>query len=116
MSNIGSRGHHAQNCHRDLLRHFGKTNPIPLPVEQVVPMKLPRSPTLPDQELPTDILYPHQVFSVVATNFPAMFSSWKGQQPLHQFWTDALDTGDPTLLNHPLCDRPDWKNKALPLT
>eukprot|EP00969_Alexandrium_andersonii_P028928 1262737-Alexandrium_andersonii.AAC.1 len=77
MANLGTRGLHQQNCHRDLCRMMGSTNPVPDPVGHPVLTRLPRQPLLGDTALPLDVLYPHQVFSVVANKFPAMFAKWK---------------------------------------
>eukprot|EP00969_Alexandrium_andersonii_P184665 8158374-Alexandrium_andersonii.AAC.1 len=44
-----------------------------------------------------------------------MFSKWKGEAPLEDFWNGALSANDPQLHGHPMLWRPSWKSKALPI-
>eukprot|EP00969_Alexandrium_andersonii_P279267 12343722-Alexandrium_andersonii.AAC.1 len=63
-----------------------------------------------------DLMLPHQVFSFIGTNLPAVFDSWKGPNGLDFFWGEALSREDPHMVGHPLLEKPPgWTKKAIPL-
>ena len=66
------------------------------------------------------VLLPHIVFSHLFRNKRALFASKflgpnGGSSTLRQFWNEVVRRRDPRIVRHPMCDRPNWQDYAIPI-
>ncbi len=116
LARIGSSGRWSNNCHRDIARQFmGDIDmPATYTVSQV-PCHDSRRPLEGDLLTDVDMLLPHQLFAVLAENYPRHFSSFTRGDSLSEFWDGVERVGDPHLVGHPILGRAGWKEKAVPI-
>ena len=107
---IGSQGSSPQWCHSQLMRAIrpsvrSQTHKVPFKA------KNPLGYTYSDQS----IFEPHTMFADIYHHYPL---AWKkhilpDKTALNAFWDDMRD--HPAMLNHPVKDRADYRDKAIPI-
>ena len=75
LAKIGASGRHPQNCHRDLQRNFLQESKIPRAVSTEVPALDTRAPVEGEVPATCPVLMPHDLFSTLAKDYPAVFAT-----------------------------------------
>ena len=104
LASLGSSGRNPQNCQRDLISWFMRK-----PTKHLL-HALPG----PDCEVDT-VLFPHEVFSLLAKDFPAEFHRRLGAErvSLERFWSSfqATRLGRELMQSHPYLRGGPWRDE-----
>ena len=109
LSELGTRGAHSANVHRDMCSLLEPECPVPQPVQLQLPFN--------SGQAYQSILLPHEMFSWLYASKPETFADLfmpGGEAVLQDFWAHFQ--------NHPCMDsndfitsKPDWQKTCLPL-
>lgn len=121
LASLGDWGKYSGNVAAELKRWLGEPS-MPKPMTFSIPMlvKKPRSglPIYQRQDLP--IMLPHVTFAHIYTNHTNQFNfKFLGTPPienkLHDFWSVVVARRDPRIVRHPMCAKPNWTHRAIPI-
>ena len=112
LAKIGDSGRVSGNCERDLQLNL-QPNVFLGALKQV---RMPIMNPLQVVHTEQDILYPHEVFSILHTKHPEVFIErlcGGKEQNVEAFWSSMK--GHPGLVDHPMLLRPDYATRCVPL-
>ena len=108
LANIGSRGVHTNNCHRDLMGFLPQESKLPKPFMENLPFKNAT-------ELQS-IMLPHEVFAALYHHFPGF---WKkcflpgGEKTLEAYWASMAQ--HPLMRDRTFASKANYRKKLIPL-
>ena len=117
MAKLGDWGKVEGNIKRDLMRTLGE----PLsPESMVAPIHCIAARSGKVVEVPMPFNAPHLVMSKLFATDRAAFDNLFFGGPydanaVSTFWKTVVARKDPRILNHPMCTRPDWHKRAIPI-
>ena len=121
LASFGDWGRYGGNIAAELKRWLGEPS-LPAAAMFRIPMvvKKPRSglPIFQNQDFP--MMLPHTTFSHLFSHHRDKFNfKFIGIGPsddkLHSFWSEVVARKDPRIIRHPMCTRPNWTRRAIPI-
>lgn len=111
LASVGAWGSQPGNASRDIIRSFLET--VNIPEADLVSTVAMDPKTSKMEQVNAAVFSPHKMFHKIESysEFALIFCESK----LEEFWNGVEASGDPRLLNHPMCQVPGWKRKFVPI-
>ena len=112
LSNAGSCGYRANNCHRDIMNRYCADLDMPDPVRIKVPCKATKD-NITVIETEVDFIPPHLIAHHLKTSYSEKAQSMFGFDRTEAFW-QAQDPNNPKFYKHPMLETANWKKYCSP--
>ena len=109
LAALGGGRRHPGNCRRDLLRRYCSKGDLVKPMPVPMPVQLHSG----IQQGEGYVVSPIDMFEYMFSTFPAAFMELLAKN-VRKFW-DEVNPSDPRLLGHPLLEKGNYREKAVPL-
>ena len=110
LASLGASGNQPGNIHRDLLRMF-KDSKSPEAYQVTCKFHVKGRTETSVEEHPCHMFLPHEWLACLSA--AGISKTVLGLNNLQSFWA-TQDPLDPKLLNHPMLEKPGWKETAVP--
>ena len=119
LAAMGKFGRYPGNIARELKNWLQEPKcPKPLVVNITIRVHKPRRQRPAIAPRPSEFMLPHAIFADMFRNERAEFyEKFLGGslQSLSDFWEETMRRRDPRLVFHPMCTRPRWQQRAVPI-